>query len=51
MGTGPYALLGVRPLFERVLKGIWIPVPKRERGKAFLQEQELGVIAAEFGIV
>ena len=39
------------PLFEEVPKGIWIPMPKRKRGKAFLQEQEPSVITTEFKIV
>ena len=60
VGTGPH-LLRVRPLiqrspqgdqdFEGVPKGIWIPVPKRERRRAFLQEEEPSVIAAEFAMV
>ena len=60
VGTGPH-VSRVRPLiwrspqryldFERVSKGIWIPMSKRERGRALLQEQEPGVIATEFEIV
>ena len=39
------------PLFGGVPKSIWIAVPKRERGGAFLREQEPDAIAAKFGIV
>ena len=38
-------------LFKRVSMSIWIAMPKRERGGAFLQEQELDVIAVKFKIV
>ena len=37
--------------FEGVPKGIWIPMPERKHGKAFLQEQEPGAIAAERSLV
>ena len=60
VGTGPH-VLSVTPFirrslqghldFEGVPKGIWILMPNREHGKAFLQEHEPGVIAAEFEIV
>ena len=39
------------PLFRGVPKSIWIAVPKRERGGAFLREQEPGAIAAERSLV
>ena len=57
VGTGPHVLY-VKPFirrssqghldFEGVPTSIWIPVRKREHSRAFLQEQEPGVIATEF---
>ena len=60
VGTGPHASR-VRPLirrspqghldFEEVSKGIWIFLPKRKRGRTFLQEQEPSIIVAERSLV
>ena len=39
------------PLFGDVSKSIWIALPKRERGRAFLRKQEPGAIFAERSLV